>query len=47
MKSLIYLHYYLLENSKGESVHLDLEQRLAEVEGNFLNVIRDKIEKNI
>jgi hypothetical protein len=40
-------NYYLLENNKGESVYFELEQKLAQEEGNFLRVIREKIEQKI
>lgn len=40
-------NYYLLENNKGESVYFELEQKLAQAEGNFLRVVREKIEQKI
>lgn len=40
-------NYYLLENNKGESVYLELEQKLAQAEDNFLRVVREKVEQKI
>jgi len=40
-------NYYLLENTKGESVYFDLEQKLSQAESNFLKVVREKVEQKI
>lgn len=40
-------NYYLLEDDNGKSVYPDLEQKLGEVEADFLKIIREKVENNI